>query len=187
MGTNIIDVLPGSDWGDKRASKIHTLSASDLTALRAQVYVDSVTPGVSGSVSLRLGNVAVSASVKGVGAGVFRVRGLDMAEGARFTATDEQTLAQVVVIDHNTRDKLFAAHEKPPGPGHLLGSLPCTIIGVTTEKDGPFGANDNLQVFIPYTRPWGGFWGRAISAIPSPCAWPTACPTNWPSRASSSS
>ncbi len=161
MGTNIVDVLPGSDWGDKRASKIHTLSASDLTALRAQVYVDSVTPGVSGNVSLRLGNVTVSASVKGVGREYFRVRGLDMAEGAIFTATDEATLSQTVVIDHNTRNKLFAAHENPLGRVILLGSLPCTIIGVTAEKDGPFGNNDNLQVFIPYTSAMGRLLGQS--------------------------
>ncbi len=160
MGTNIIDIMPGADWGDKRASKIHTLSVSDLAALRAQVYVDTVTPVVSGSVTMRLENVTVSATVRGVAHEYFRVRGLDFAEGAAFTAEDEDALSQVAVIDHNTRVKLFAAHEDPLGRVILLGSLPCTIVGVTAEKEGPFGTSENLLVSIPYTSAMGRLLGR---------------------------
>ena len=160
MGTNIIDIMPGADWGDRRASKIHTLSPSDLAALRAQVYVDTVTPIVSGSVTMRLDNVTVSVTVRGVAHEYFRVRGLDFAEGAPFTAEDEDALSQVAVIDHNTRVKLFAEHEDPVGRVIMLGSLPCTIVGVTAEKEGPFGANENLFVSIPYTSAMGRLLGR---------------------------
>ena len=53
MGTNVIDVNPGKDWGDEDAASIQTLVPSDLEVLKAQVYVDSASPATGGSQLLR--------------------------------------------------------------------------------------------------------------------------------------
>ncbi len=160
MGTNVIDIYPGSDWGDEKSADIHTLAKSDLDALEAQSYVDSVTPGTSGSVLLRYRNVKANAQVSGVGESYFRVRGMEMAHGSSFRRSDVQRQTQVVVIDRNTSKKLFGSGEDPIGKVIFLGSLPCQVIAVARERENPFGANQNLSVWVPYTAAMGRLLGQ---------------------------
>jgi macrolide transport system ATP-binding/permease protein len=68
-----------------------------------------------------------------------------------FTEKDIQRHAQVAVIDPNTRKKFFASHDDPIGKIILIGSLPCQVIGITKEKESPFGDSQNLEVWLPYT------------------------------------
>ncbi|MCL6413766.1 macrolide ABC transporter permease/ATP-binding protein MacB, partial [Pantoea agglomerans] len=75
MGTSTLEIFPGKDFGDMDASAIHTLRASDIQPLTQQPYVHSVTPSISTSVTMRYGNIAVSASISGVGEQFFTVRG----------------------------------------------------------------------------------------------------------------
>ncbi len=160
IGTNTIDIYPGKDWGDERAGAIETLVPADLTALQAQVYVDSVTPSLSSSQLLRYGNITANGSISGVGSQYFRVRGYTVAQGALLSDDDVQLHSQVVVIDHNTRKKFFPHGEDPIGKVMLLGSLPCRVIGVTAEKESPFGNSDSLNVWIPYTSAMSRLLGQ---------------------------
>jgi len=150
MGTNVIDVNPGKDWGDMDAASIQTLVPSDLEALKAQVYVDSASPATGGSQMLRFRNLTANASVNGVGEQYFRVKAYDIADGFAFTADDVKRQAQVAVIDQNTRKKFFATQD-PIGQILFVGELPCRVVGVTKEKDGPMGNSSNLQVWVPYS------------------------------------
>jgi macrolide transport system ATP-binding/permease protein len=160
MGTNVIDIYPGSDWGDDQASSIYTLVPSDLAAMKSQVYVDSATPGTSSNLLLRYRNVKANASVNGVGEEYFRVRGYEVARGSAFGLEDVQRQAQVVVIDRNTSKKFFTGNEDPVGKILFLGSLPCRVIGVTKEKESPFGNNQNLEVWVPYTAAMSRLLGQ---------------------------
>jgi len=159
MGTNVIDINPGKDWGDEDASGIQTLVPSDLKVLKGQVYVDSATPSTGGTQLLRYRNITANASVKGVGEQYFRVRGYEMAMGVHFDSTDVRHQSQVVVIDQNTNKKFFPK-EDPLGKVIFLGELPCRIIGVTKEKDGPFGNSQNLEVWIPYSSAMNRLLGQ---------------------------
>jgi macrolide transport system ATP-binding/permease protein len=76
MGTNVIDVNPGKDWGDEDAAGIQTLVPSDLEALKAQVYVDSASPTTGGSQLLRYRNLTANATVNGVGNSTSGSRGM---------------------------------------------------------------------------------------------------------------
>ena len=67
IGTNTIEVFSGTGFGDQRAARVRTLVPSDAAALAGQDYVDSVTPSVSSSATLRYGNIAVTGTVQGVG------------------------------------------------------------------------------------------------------------------------
>ena len=159
MGTNVIDVNPGKDWGDEDAASIQTLVPSDLEALQAQVYVDSASPATGGSQLLRYSNATATASVNGVGEQYFRVKGYEVADGIAFSTDDVKQQAQVVVIDQNTRKKFFA-NEDPIGKVLFIGSLPCRVIGVTKEKDGPMGNSSNLEVWIPYSSAMNRLLGQ---------------------------
>jgi macrolide transport system ATP-binding/permease protein len=159
MGTNVIDVNPGKDWGDEDAASIQTLVRTDLEALKAQVYVDSASPATGGSQLLRYRNVTANSSVNGVSEQYFRVKGYEIAEGIAFNTDDVKQQAQVVVIDQNTRKKFFATDD-PIGKILFIGSLPCRIIGVTKEKDGPMGNSSNLEIWIPYSAAMNRLLGQ---------------------------
>ena len=151
LGTNTLDIYPGASFGDMRSGKVRTLVPADAEALAAQPYVDSVTPSVSTSVTARYRNVAATAQVSGVGAGYFRVKGLEIAQG-RFFGTDSVTqLSQDVVIDENSSKTLFTQRENPIGQIVVLGNVPVRVIGVLKKKQSGFGNSDSLNVYAPYT------------------------------------
>jgi macrolide transport system ATP-binding/permease protein len=152
MGTNTIEIYPGRDWGDSEASQIKTLVAADAHALGNEPYVDSVTPGVSRSATVRHGNVDVQATVSGVGEHFFHVRGLTLAEGASFDAEAVRRNTQVAVIDANARRKLFGARAEAIGKTILVGNVPCVVIGVAAEKGSAWGGGaGELTIWAPYT------------------------------------
>ncbi|MFQ6370208.1 MacB family efflux pump subunit [Shewanella sp. YIC-542] len=159
MGTNTIDIRPGSGFGDRRSGRIRTLTANDADALKTLPYVDSVTPSISTSATIRYDNQAVSASVSGVGPEYFRVRGYELSGGQFFDDTSVTTLAQEAVIDYNTEKALFPGHDSI-GQVIFLGSLPVRIIGVTEKKDSAFGNNDALTIWVPYTTVGGRMVGQ---------------------------
>ncbi len=159
MGTNTIDIRPGSGFGDRRANRIRTLSASDGDALKTLPFVDSVTPSISSSVTIRYTNQAVTASVEGVGPEYFRVRGYEIATGQYWDSNSVQSLAQEAVIDHNTKQSLFP-RSNPIGQIIFLNTLPVRIIGVTQPRESAFGNNDSLRVWVPYTTVSGRMLGR---------------------------
>ncbi|MCH4581344.1 MacB family efflux pump subunit [Achromobacter xylosoxidans] len=151
IGTNTVEVFPGKDFGDEKALTIRTLVPADAEALSRESYVDSVTPEVSTSNTLRYRNVAVNGSIQGVGEQYFRVRAVKLAQGKFFDATSVARRAQEVVIDESTRKTLFGSHTDPIGQVVFLGSMPARVIGVTKKNDTVFGNNETLNVWIPYT------------------------------------
>ena len=151
IGTNTIEVFPGKDFGDERSGRIETLVPRDADALRQQPFVDSVTPKLSKSASLRYRNRSLSGSIIGVGDQYFRVRGYELETGRFFDQNSVQHQAQEAVIDYNTRQKLFAGEANPVGKVIILGTVPARVVGVTKKKQSGFGNSENLQVWVPYT------------------------------------
>jgi macrolide transport system ATP-binding/permease protein len=151
MGTNTIDIYPGKNFGDRQAGRIRTLVPGDANALAQLNYVDSVTPGVSTSVTSRRGNVEATANVSGVGDQFFRVKGYDIAKGQAFDDESVRRQTQEAVIDPNTRAALFQNGEDPVGQVIFLGSVPVRVIGVTAPSESGFNMSDNLNVWVPYT------------------------------------
>ncbi|MEZ8474102.1 MacB family efflux pump subunit [Vibrio cyclitrophicus] len=150
MGTNTIEIKPGSGLGDRRAGRVRTLTANDANALTNLSFVDSVTPTVRVNVAVRYGNEAVTAEVQGVGSDYFRVRGFEVAQGQLFDDGSIDALEQVAVIDNNTLNDLFPDGEAL-GKVIFLGRLPVRIIAVTEAREMAFGNSDALNVWLPYS------------------------------------
>ncbi len=160
LGTNTIEVRAGKGFGDLEASKIRTLVPADAEALVNQPYVDSVTPTVATTVTVKRAAVAVNAAITGVGADFFRVRGLELAYGQLFDAQDVTGYSQNVVIDANAARDLFPDRVDPVGQVILLGTMPARVVGVT-KRENSFGpAIDTLTVYAPYTTVMGRMLGR---------------------------
>ena len=161
IGTNTIEIFSGSGFGDQRAARVRTLVPGDAAALAEQSYVDSVTPSVSSSATLRFGNIAVNGTINGVGEQYFRVRGVQLAAGRTFDEDSVASLAQEVVIDDNTRKQLFPRNPNPVGEVILLGQVPCRVVGVAKRSESAFGNSEALNVWIPYTAAMSRVTGQS--------------------------
>lgn len=151
IGTNTISVYPGKGYGDRRSSRIKTLTVADANSLKEQAYVDSVTPGVGMKGTLTFANQSLSAQLNGVGDQYFDVRGIKLAYGRLFDEDDVTQNSQIVVIDDNTKNKLFSDGTNPIGQVILFNKRPLQVIGVAQPNNTGFGDTDSLQMYTPYT------------------------------------
>lgn len=159
MGTNTIDIRPGTGFGDRKSGRIRTLVSSDADALKTISYIDNVSPKVDTNTTVKYGNQAVTASISGVASDYFNVYDYEIAQGQFFDQDSVKTLSQDAVIDDNTKNELFE-NENPLGKVIFLGSLPVRIIGVTKPKESAFGNSDSLTVWLPYTTVSGRMLGQ---------------------------
>ncbi|MWP47100.1 MacB family efflux pump subunit [Gilliamella sp. Pas-s27] len=150
LGTSTLEIYAGSGFGDRNADKITTLRSSDADFLAQQSFVHSTTPNLATSVYFRIGNLAVTGTVNGVGEQFFAVRGYNISQGKSFDETSVITSAQDAVIDENTVKRLFA-NQNPIGKILMVGQLPVRIIGVATKQQQGFGSNESLNIWLPYT------------------------------------
>ncbi|MGJ7097007.1 MacB family efflux pump subunit [Vibrio hannami] len=150
MGTNTIEIKPGTGRGDRRSGRVRTLTAEDANALKTLPFVDSVTPTVRANVAIRYASETVSGSVQGVGTEYFRVRGYTLAEGQYFGEESVDSLEQVAIIDANTKEELFSDGEAL-GSVIFLGRLPVRVIGVTDPIESVSDNSEELNIWLPYT------------------------------------
>ncbi|MFF2046342.1 MacB family efflux pump subunit [Stenotrophomonas bentonitica] len=166
LGTNTIDVYPGRGFGDMRSARVQTLKASDADALGRQSYIDSATPSVSSSVTARYRNQSATAQVNGVGEQFFRVKGVTLVAGSFFDTDAVRSLAQVAIIDENTRTQFFPNGEDPVGQVILLGNVPVRVVGVAQRQSFGFGGSTSLSVWVPYTTVMSRMLGQShVSSI----------------------
>jgi macrolide transport system ATP-binding/permease protein len=166
LGTNTLDIYPGTGYGDTRAARIQSLRATDALQLSAQFFIDSATPRVSTSATVRYDSVAANARVYGVGDQYFRVEGMKLVEGVTFDAQAVSRMEASVVIDEDARREIFgAAWDSPIGKIILLDKVPARVIGVVERQGGGF-AGTSLSVWLPYTTVMARMLGQAyVSSI----------------------
>ncbi|MDO4878072.1 MAG: MacB family efflux pump subunit [Neisseria sp.] len=151
MGTNTISIFPGRGFGDRRSGRIKTLTIADAQVISKQSFVASATPQTSSSGTLTYRNTDLTAILYGVGNQYFDVRGLKLDKGRLFDEEDEKEDAQVVVIDQNTKNKLFGEDADPLGKVLLFKKRPLTVIGIMKKDENAFGNSDSLMMWSPYT------------------------------------
>ena len=151
MGTNTISIFPGRGFGDRRSGRIKTLTIDDAKVIAKQSYVASATPQTTSGGTLTYRNTDLTASLYGVGEQYFDVRGLKLESGRLFDEGDVKEDAQVVVIDQNTKEKLFGADVNPLGKTVLFNKRPLTVIGVMQKEENSFVNADVLMLWSPYT------------------------------------
>ncbi|VTP61419.1 Macrolide export ATP-binding/permease protein MacB [Serratia rubidaea] len=161
IGTNTVDIYPGKDFGDDDPAYRQSLKYDDLEALREQPYVGALSPNISSSMRLRMGNVDAAANVSGVSEQFFRVYGMAFSQGSGIDPLQVQSQAQVVVIDANTKRRLFPHQKEVVGEVILVGNMPATVVGVAQEKQSMFGSSKTLSVWVPYSTMANRLMGNA--------------------------
>ncbi|RDE08204.1 MacB family efflux pump subunit [Pelagibacterium lacus] len=166
IGTNTINIMPGTSAADRRAGNIRTLVPADAEALAAESFADSVTPQVSSSQRVGYRNVSANASVSGVGADYFRVNGRTFITGVTFNQTSVDTRSQEAILDETAAQTLFGDSRSALGQVIILGNVPVRVIGVIEDQTLGFGFGNQLNVWLPYTTVMSRMLGqRHLSAI----------------------
>ena len=145
MGTNTIDIRPGTGFGDRRSARVRTLKVSDSEHLSKLSFIDNATPSVSASGNLAYGSYTLTAQLNGVGAQYFDVKGREIAQGRIFTEEEVDKMASVVVIDDNTLKEAFPDNPNPVGEIIIFNKKPLKIIGVTEEDKITVKVSDNVN------------------------------------------
>lgn len=161
IGTNTIDVYPGKDFGDDDPQDQLALKYGDLAAIGQQPWVTSATPSISSNLRLRYGNVDAAASVSGVNGQYFDVYGMTTSQGTTFNNEQLDGRAQVVVLDSNSKRRLFPNKANVVGEVILVGNMPATVIGVAQEKQSMFGSSKVLRAWLPYNTMVGRVMGQS--------------------------
>jgi macrolide transport system ATP-binding/permease protein len=168
MGTNTVVIMPGHGFGDRHSNKYKTLTVHDSDLLARQSYVASSTPAVSASGNITRENISVTGQLQGVGEQYFDVKGLNAEAGRLLTKDDIIKGNAVVVIDQNTKSKLFANEQNQEiiGQTIIFNKQPLRIIGISEKQNANFGPQDTLQMWAPYTAVMNRITGnRNISSI----------------------
>lgn len=167
IGTNTINVYPGSGFSDMRSGRVRTLRPTDAEALAGQPFADSVTPQVSANATALYRNTANNVSITGVGADYFQVNGRTFTAGSGFGADSIAAMAQEAVIDQTAATAIFTNGEEPVGQVIMLGKVPVRVIGVVAASTGFGPGSNNANVYVPYTsamsRILGQSWLNAIA------------------------
>ncbi|MNK16194.1 Macrolide export ATP-binding/permease protein MacB [compost metagenome] len=164
LGTNTVEVLPGTGPGDRLADTVRTLTADDAEALASLPFVDSATPTMTSSANVRSAGVEALATVNGVGWQYFRVRGLEFVQGGPFAHQDVARLGQQAVIDTATRERLFPGQKNVIGEVMLVSGVPVSIAGVTAPEKGVL-AGTSLSIWLPYTSVAGRLGDSQVSSL----------------------
>ena len=148
--SNRIELRRGSGWGDT-AEGIHSMLPGDIASIKEQSYVHSVTPMTMASFPVRFANASTTGMVTGVGESFFAVRGVKLSEGRAFREDEIERQSQVVVIDQEARRELFRNGENPIGQAIIIGIVPCTVIGVTSQQSKDLFSASGPNILMPYS------------------------------------
>ncbi len=151
MGTNTIDIMPGTSFGDMRSGRVKTLKVRDSDYLAKQGFIDNSTPNVSVSGTMVYRNNSLTAQLRGVGASYFEVKGRKIEQGRVFSEKEVNDMASVVVIDDNTKNEIFSDNPDPVGEVIIFNKKPLTIIGVAAKDNSPGPSSESMNVWVPYT------------------------------------
>ena len=147
-GLNMITIFPN---GRARESDVFN---EDLgTQLMKEVSgIDAVVPVATTTAVLRNGQDLYTATVQGVYSGYFDLNSLSLFEGSFFTAEDNITRRQVVVLGEDLANELFPVGSAVGQTVSLFRTQAKSyqVIGVLETRDDTLGNSYNYAAFIPY-------------------------------------
>lgn len=147
-GIDMVNVTP---LGSSRESEMFDEEFSSNFAKNVE-GIELVLPTVSSAANIRYGQEIVGASISGVTSDYFAGNNLELLDGVFFSAEDNITRRQVVVLGHDLAEDLFPA-------GGAVGNYisifrnqakKYLVVGVLDEKDSTIGSSYNSVAFIPF-------------------------------------
>lgn len=162
-GIDMVNVIP---MGSNRETAILDEEFSQNFVKNVE-GISVVLPTVSSSATVRYGQEIMTSSITGVTSDYFEENNLELLDGRFFSAEDNITRRQVVVLGHDIAEDLF-----PTGGavGNYISifrnqAKKYLVVGVLDEKDTTIGSSYNNVLFIPYNTYDQRF--RSVSQVSS--------------------
>ena len=170
MGTNLLTVTPGADFGPVRGAggNVNTLTVKDAEAIAELSNIDYVVPQLSTSATISYGSQTWTTQVEGTTPGLQNIKDLSATAGGFLTEDDVAGSKLVAVIGQTIVDNLYPAGTNPLGTVIRINKLAFTVVGVLAGKgSSAMGQVQDDVIYIPITtaqiRLIGGKSVRSIS------------------------
>ena len=152
LGTNVITISNGSGSSNRGpfSTTTNTLSLTpqDITAVTKVTHVTAISGIISSAEQTVYTNQNWNTRIQGVGTDFVTIQNWQIAEGAWFTAADDQGAHTVVVLGQTVAQNLFSASgDDPIGKTVRIRDQLYKVIGVLQAKGGGGSADD--VVFTP--------------------------------------
>ncbi len=142
LGTNLITVnITNTDT---------PFTLDDVNQVKTLNSVKSVSPVLSGRVTLRNGKTNTQVALTGSNAAYESMRNLSISNGRFISDIDMDYRQKVVVLGSDTATTLFR-NTDPVGQKVLVNGDPYTVIGVLTASGGTGGQSNDDSVIVPFT------------------------------------
>lgn len=156
MGTNLLIIAPVQDRAiagrARTGNLVTTLVGRDHAVVQHEIASRMRSSAlVTGGFWIKAGDLSKNLAVIGCQSDYFAIKNWPSDSGQVFGATDERTMARVVLLGHTVATDLFGS-EPPLGRRIMINRVPFTVIGVLAERgQGLDVSNEDNQVYIPLT------------------------------------
>ncbi|PRD44004.1 MacB family efflux pump subunit [Phyllobacterium phragmitis] len=147
MGSDLLLIRP-SMANFRGTGSIVTLVPEDADAILELPNVATAVPEVTGSVTLRYGNVDYQSQADGTVPAFTMAKSWRVERGDFINQNDVNTYAPVAVLGTTVAKTLFPDGADPIGKYVLVQKIPFQIIGVMESKGASGGGNDQDDVVI---------------------------------------
>lgn len=147
MGTDLILVRP-SMAGFRGTGSIATLVPEDATAILELPNIKTAVPEVTGTVTLRRGNVDYQSQANGTVPAFSEAKSWKVATGDFISQSDINNYAPVAVLGKTVVNTLFPDGGNPIGQYILIQKIPFQVIGTLEPKGAGFGGADQDDVVV---------------------------------------
>lgn len=153
MGTNLLMVQAArfSQHGHRTrtVATFTTLKPRDVRQLQLHLRGVSVSGYIQRAVIAKYRNLRTRTNFAGADSEVFRMRGIDAANGMLYSAREERSMARVAVIGPTVAKNLFEGSD-PVGKRIEINKVIFRIIGVAEARGQDLAGNDQDDViYIP--------------------------------------
>lgn len=107
IATNTITVFPGESFANTSPEDRQALTINDVDMIQKQSYVFAISGKMGTGVRLRYGSQNSVARASGIAESYFDVYVMPLSQGIRLTNDMVRHHAQVIVIDQNTKNRVF--------------------------------------------------------------------------------
>jgi putative ABC transport system permease protein len=168
LGSNLIAISPGiaalRGVSNGRASK-PTLTNRDVQLLRGQSFgVRALTPLVSGSETLALGDQTVGATVLGAFPAVETLQAEALRQGRFFTEADEAAHRPVAIVGQTVVNRLFPS-SAPLGKEIRIRNVDFQVVGVLQPKGHQGQADLDDVAIVPFSTAQERLFGPKVDRI----------------------
>lgn len=152
MGTNLLVVRSGQAGlrGVSQGAQDNLTVQDAETLLQKVPEVATVAPVVGGSTQIKYFDKNVRTTLTGSSITYFDIRDFKIQAGRKFTESEVNTNARVVVLGPVTVENLFGNRD-PVGQTVKLKGINFKVVGVLQSKGDQGYANPDDQALVPYT------------------------------------